>query len=89
MVERAFCRTCGGCRQRSLAIAVIAYTIQIDHDGRRYQVTVPALTVPKCGNCGAISIDQMAEEQLAVFDATAGISPPRCLVCPRKIFQAK
>src|SRR5438552_9638806 len=74
MEERGFSKKCGECRQRSMAIATMPYTLQIDHDGRKYNVTVPALTVPKCGNCGAISIDHTAEEQIdAAFRQEAGL----------------
>jgi putative zinc finger/helix-turn-helix YgiT family protein len=48
-----------------MALATIPYTIRIDHDGRKYDVSIPALSVPKCGNCGAISIDADAEKQIS------------------------
>ena len=47
-----------------MALETISYTIQIDHDGRKYQVHIPALSVPKCGNCGAISLDEAADEEI-------------------------
>ena len=47
-----------------MAIATIPYDITMDRDGRKYEVHIPALTVPKCSNCGAISIDQCAEDQI-------------------------
>jgi DNA-binding transcriptional regulator YiaG len=49
-----------------MAIATIVYDIQIDHDGRKYQVHIPSLTVPKCSDpvCGEISIDDEASEQI-------------------------
>lgn len=47
-----------------MAIATIPYQIQIDHDGKKYGVRIPELSVPKCANCGAISIDDLASEQI-------------------------
>ena len=64
MEERAFSRKCGKCRQRAVAIESIAYSIQIDHDGRKYPVTIPALTVPRCSNCQTIAIDAEADRQI-------------------------
>lgn len=64
MSQRVFARKCGNCRQRAMEIATIPYDIQIDHDGRKYQVHIPALTVPKCGHCGEISIDTEADKQI-------------------------
>lgn len=60
-----------------MAIATIPYAIQIDHDGKKYDVDVPALSVPKCGNCGAISIDDKASEQIdEAFRKNAGLLIP-------------
>jgi DNA-binding transcriptional regulator YiaG len=60
-----------------VAIATVPYSIQIDHDGRKYNVHVPALSVPKCSNCGAISIDEDAENQIdAAFRKEADLLTP-------------
>ena len=40
MVDREFSRKCGKCRQRTMEIATIPYSIQIDHDGRKYTVNM-------------------------------------------------
>ena len=47
-----------------MAIATVPYSVPIDHDGRKYIVKIPALDVPKCTNCGAISIDDYASRQI-------------------------
>jgi DNA-binding transcriptional regulator YiaG len=47
-----------------MALATVPYRIQIDHDGKKYDVHIPALSVPKCANCGALSIDDAASEQI-------------------------
>jgi len=67
-----------------MAIATLPYAIQIDHEGRKYNVHVPALTVPKCTNCGAISIDDLADKQIdAAFREEAG------LLTPEQIYQIR
>jgi putative zinc finger/helix-turn-helix YgiT family protein len=74
MESRVFSRKCGKCRQRDVAIATIPYEIQIDHDGRKYHVSIPALSVPQCGNCGILSIDSEADRQIdAAFRKVAGL----------------
>ncbi len=61
MAERRFSPKCGKCRQRSVALVTIPYDITIDHDGRKYQIHIPALTVPRCAACGEIAIDDEAD----------------------------
>ena len=74
MEERAFSRKCGKCRQKAVVLATVPYTIPIAHDGRKYEVALPSLSVPKCGNCGAISIDNEADRQIdKAFRRVAGL----------------
>jgi DNA-binding transcriptional regulator YiaG len=47
-----------------MAIATVPYDVRIDHDGRKYDVHIDTLSVPQCTNCGAISIDSDASEQI-------------------------
>jgi DNA-binding transcriptional regulator YiaG len=47
-----------------MAIATVPYRLQVDHDGKKYAVDIPALSVPQCGNCKALSIDEVASEQI-------------------------
>jgi putative zinc finger/helix-turn-helix YgiT family protein len=77
MEERSFSKKCGRCRQRAVTIQSTPYTIQIDHDGQKYQVHLPALTVPRCGNCGEIAIDDEADRQIdRAFRDVAGLLSP-------------
>lgn len=53
------------------------YATTIEHDGRTYRVEVPALTVPRCANCQAISIDDEADRQIsAAFRREARLLAP-------------
>ena len=64
MEDRRFSRRCAECHQRAMKLTTVPYTVQVDHDGRKYTVTIPDLDVPKCSNCGAISIDAVAEREI-------------------------
>src|SRR6266545_1183860 len=77
MTERAFSRKCGKCRERAVALANVPYTTQVDHDGRKYVVSLPALTVPRCNNCGTIVLDEEANRQISeAFRQQAGLLTP-------------
>jgi putative zinc finger/helix-turn-helix YgiT family protein len=77
MKTRAFSKKCAECRQKTMALATIPYTIRIDHDGRKYDVSLPAMIIPRCSNCGAISIDAEAEKQISdAFHKQAGLLTP-------------
>lgn len=74
MEERSFAKVCGQCRQRTMTLQTIAHRLRVDHDGRKYEVVVPDFTVPKCTNCGAISIDAAADAQVdRAFRQQAGL----------------
>lgn len=47
-----------------MALVTVPYDIQIDHDGRKYQVHIPALTVPRCAACNLIVIDSEADTSI-------------------------
>ncbi len=56
---------CHMCRQRTVGPAIIPYQTRIWHDGVQYTVDLPALTVPRCGNCGEILFDNAANNQIS------------------------
>jgi len=76
-VPREFSPRCGNCRQRTMALVPVAYTTSFTHDGRQYTVTIPDFVVPKCSNCGTISLDPMATEAIEIaFRKQAGLLTP-------------
>jgi putative zinc finger/helix-turn-helix YgiT family protein len=76
-MSRRFAPRCGQCHQKTMALATVPYDIRIDHDGKKYDVHVEDLSVPKCANCGAISIDDDASEQIdAAFRQQAKLLTP-------------
>jgi len=77
MTKRRYSPRCAECHQKTMAIATVAYDIKIDHDGKKYDIHLPALSVPKCSNCGAISIDDAASEQIDIaFHQAANLLTP-------------
>lgn len=77
MTTRAFPNCCGKCGQKQMRLATVPYATTIEHDGRSYQVEIPALTVPQCANCQRISIDDEADRQIsAAFRREARLLAP-------------
>src|SRR5260370_20289464 len=77
MTHRKFPKRSGKCGQSDMRLATVAYATTIEHDGRAYDVDIPALTVPRCGNCKSISIDDEADQQIsAAFRREAKLLAP-------------
>ena len=64
-MTRTYPKRCGKCGQKEMHLATVSYATTIEHDGRAYRVEIPALTVPQCSNCQAISIDDEADQQIS------------------------
>ncbi len=74
MTDRPYPKTCWKCRSASVEIAPIPYSVTIEHDGRSYEIHLPALTVPRCANCGAFTIDNHADRDIDLaFRKAAGL----------------
>ncbi len=77
MTPRAFPKRCGKCGQKAMRLATVPYATTIEHDGRAYQVEIPALTVPQCAHCQTLSLDDEADQQIsAAFRRVAGLLTP-------------
>ena len=60
-----------------MALATVDYRVQVDHDGRKYQIHVPSLSVPRCGACGEIAIDEVADQAIqGAFRKEANLLTP-------------
>lgn len=66
MTQRLYSSKCSTCRQRTMALAERPYSVTVKHDGREYDVEIPALTVPTCLNCKAFVLDDKANEDIDV-----------------------
>ncbi len=69
---------CGTCRARAVVPAVIPrYEAEIDHDGRTYTVTLSDLAVHRCEQCGAVVLDDAANERISqALRRQAGLLTP-------------
>jgi putative zinc finger/helix-turn-helix YgiT family protein len=47
-----------------MVLTPVPYHTKICHDGREYEVFIPNLVVPKCKECGTISLDEEANRQI-------------------------
>jgi DNA-binding transcriptional regulator YiaG len=53
------------CRERAVAPATLpSYTTELEHDGRKYKIVVEDFRVLQCQRCGAIILDDSANERL-------------------------
>jgi putative zinc finger/helix-turn-helix YgiT family protein len=76
MTNRSYPKRCGKCGQKKMELAAVPYATTIEHDGRSYQMEIPDLTVLRCANCRAISIDDAADQQIsAAFRREAKLLP--------------
>ncbi len=71
-------RKCMYCRERAVALTTIpVYTTALEHDGRKYHVSIADLHVLECERCGAIVLDDSANERLdQALRSEAGILSP-------------
>ncbi len=76
-MEREFCKKCSKCRERTVVIATIPYELQMEHDRRKYEVSIAALSVPQCTKCGNFSLDHEASDQITcAFRKQIGLLQP-------------
>jgi putative zinc finger/helix-turn-helix YgiT family protein len=62
--DKLFPWRCLKCRKRDVYPASIPYTAEVNHDGRLYEVRVPALEVPQCRSCGELVFTNRVDEQI-------------------------
>jgi hypothetical protein len=62
--ELPFPWTCGKCRQQAVFRETVPYSIEVASNGRTCAVDVPHFEVPRCKNCGAMVLDDDANDQI-------------------------
>ena len=62
--ELPFPWPCSKCRQQTVERETLSYQTDVHYDGRTYSVEVPELHAPRCKNCGAIVMDDRANDQI-------------------------
>src|SRR5580693_2400427 len=81
---RPFPWFCPNCRRREVRRVTIPYQCQRFTNGQPITVVLPALEVPRCGNCGELVFTYDTEEQInRAYQAQAdalrnGTNPGRC-----------
>lgn len=71
-------RRCVHCRERAVTPTTVpCYSMDTEHDGRKYSFSVSNLEVFRCENCGAIVLDDSANERIenALREAIGVLSP--------------
>ena len=57
---------CGECRQRAVLPSTLdTYETELEHDGRKYQVSLVDFQVANSENCGAMVFDDAANRRLS------------------------
>jgi putative zinc finger/helix-turn-helix YgiT family protein len=69
---------CMNCRQRTVSPTRLdSYTTELEHDGRKYAISIADFPVLKCQHCGEIYLDEAADERLSeALRASAGLLSP-------------
>jgi putative zinc finger/helix-turn-helix YgiT family protein len=62
--ELPFPWPCGKCGRQAVDRETLPYSTVVHHDGRSYTVEVPEFQVPRCKNCGAMVLDDPANDQI-------------------------
>jgi len=75
---KAFPWKCGKCRERAInPVTLAAYSADLEHDGRKYPITVNGLQAARCDNCGTIMLDDAANRRLSdALRAEVGLLQP-------------
>ncbi len=63
---RPFPWFCPNCRRQEVRRATIPYQCERFDNGQPITVRLPALNVPKCGNCGELVFTYDTEEQISL-----------------------
>jgi|SRR5579884_3531231 len=75
--SRPFPWMCAHCGKREIYPAEVEYTTEIVHDGRPYEVTIPALRTHQCRNCKELVFDADANRQITeAFRRAANLLEP-------------
>ena len=68
---------CGKCRERAVNPASLPYSAELEHDGRKYQISVSDLDVARCEKCGTIVLEDAANRRLSdALRSAAGLLHP-------------
>jgi len=71
-------RKCMICRERTVSPTTLdSYATEVEHNGRKYAISVADFPVLKCRHCGEIYLDEAADEKLSeALRTAAGLLSP-------------
>jgi putative zinc finger/helix-turn-helix YgiT family protein len=78
--ELPFPWPCSQCGLRTVERETLAYSTEVPYDGRNYTVELAEFRVPRCRNCGAMVLDDEANDQI-----TAALRLQLGLLTPEQI----
>jgi len=69
---------CGECRQRAVNLVTLdTYTTELEHDGRKYPVSLADFQVAQCQRCGTMIFADVANRRLSdALRSAAGLLRP-------------
>jgi putative zinc finger/helix-turn-helix YgiT family protein len=82
--DKPFPWRCLKCLKREVYPETVPYTAEVNHDGRLYQVQVPALAIPRCRSCGELVFTNRVDEQI-----TAALRAQLRLLTPAQIRESR
>lgn len=56
---------CPRCRWQEVRPTVMAYRVEVSHDGSLHTIQIPQLTIPRCDHCGELVFGNHASDQIA------------------------
>ena len=62
--DRPFPWSCPNCLREEVHPEVMPYTTDVMHDGRRYHLEIPQISIPKCRACGKVFISNRVDEEI-------------------------
>lgn len=69
---------CGHCRKRAVDLSSEPYSVELEHDGRSYSVSIPDLEAPRCKECGEVVLDDAANQRISdAFRRQLGLLTPK------------
>lgn len=75
--QKPFPWKCGNCGRRSVKPAMTPYSVDMEHDGRTYSVSIDGLEAPRCEECGEVVLDDHANRQISgAFRQQVGLLTP-------------
>lgn len=78
MKTKPFPWKCGTCRERAVQPAVLpAYATELEHDGRKYPISLTDFAVLQCAHCKTVMLDDDANRKLSdALRSAAGLLAP-------------